>query len=245
MRSRSWCATPASASRPSSRRASSANSSRPTAARRASSAAPASALRSRSASSSAWAAASRSRARPGQGSTFRVDRALPRADGGRRGVGRPTLAGAAMLIVAPATVEAALLARRLDALGRRPERCRERSRRRHAAARTHWDAVLVDHALGAETAVTVAGSIGDTVARRIVLIDAERAPSTAGAEAGGLHRLSGQADPRGLARGAARRLRPRAPRPRFGRRRRLPRGRRPRRARLSSWSPRTTRSTRC
>ena len=53
---RSWCATPASALRPRSRRASSSNSSRPTAAWAANSAGPAWGLRSPSASSSAWAA---------------------------------------------------------------------------------------------------------------------------------------------------------------------------------------------
>ena len=64
-RSASWCATPASASRPTRRRASSRNSSRPTAARRASSAAPGLGSRSRAASSSAWAAASTLESAPG------------------------------------------------------------------------------------------------------------------------------------------------------------------------------------
>jgi PAS domain S-box-containing protein len=63
MKSVSWCAIPASASRPSSKIASSANSSRPIPARPADFSALASGSPSPSASSSAWAAASRWRAR--------------------------------------------------------------------------------------------------------------------------------------------------------------------------------------
>ena len=70
------------------------------------------------ASSSAWAAASRSRARRAQGSTLPRHRAAAaRRRRGRSSVAPPDLAGLAVLIVAPATIEAALIARRLTRWG--------------------------------------------------------------------------------------------------------------------------------
>jgi CheY-like chemotaxis protein len=38
-------------------------------------------------------------------------------------------------------------------------------------AESNWDAVLVDHSIGAETAEIFVGSVGDAIARRIVLIN--------------------------------------------------------------------------
>ena len=136
-RSASWCATPASASRPRSRRASFSSSSRPTAARRAGSAAPASGSPSPSASSSAWAAASASRARPGAGSTFHVAVPLPRAPAQDDGAHsrRPILPACDVLIVAPAAIEAVAGGAAADALGRAHLRGARRAGRAGAAAR--------------------------------------------------------------------------------------------------------------
>ena len=70
-----------------------------------------------------------------------------------------------MLIVAPATVEASLIERRLTRWGASAMHLAP-----HLAdmfAQRHWDAVLVDHSIGAEAAARVAAMAH---ARRIVLI---------------------------------------------------------------------------
>jgi CheY-like chemotaxis protein len=118
---------------------------------------------------------------PGVGSTFRAILPLPPAedaDGTR--VARPDLSGLAVLIVAPATVEASLIERKLNRWG---------ASAMHLAphltdmfAQRHWDVVLVDHSIVAEAA-TPAGSMAQ--ARRIVLIaPAERHRLPALKEAG-------------------------------------------------------------
>ena len=87
---------------------------------------------------------------PGEGSTFRaIDSAAIRRGYRRIATGAPPdLAGLAVLIVAPATVEASLIERQLNRWG---------ANAMHLAphlvemfAQRHWDAVLVDHSIGAE-----------------------------------------------------------------------------------------------
>ena len=118
---------------------------------------------------------------PGEGSTFRAILPLPPAeDADETQVAPPDLSGLAVLIVAPATVEASLIERRLDRWG---------ASAMHLAphltdmfAQRHWDAVLVDHSIDAEAAAR-AGSMAQ--ARRIVLITpAERHRLPALKEAG-------------------------------------------------------------
>ena len=101
---------------------------------------------------------------PGQGSTFRFAIALPRVDAAPA-FAVPNLSGKTVLVVAPPSLEAELLERRL-------------TRWRAAVTRTSadsipvqdFDAVLVDHALGAEAATAAIKSAGETIPRRIVLI---------------------------------------------------------------------------
>jgi PAS domain S-box-containing protein len=103
----------------------------------------------------------------GRGTSFRAIIPLPPAKGADpENAAPPDLAGLAVLIVAPVTVEASLLERRLTRWG---------VRAMHLAphlvvmfAQRHWDAVLVDHSVGAEDIERMAGTIGR--ARRIVLI---------------------------------------------------------------------------
>jgi PAS domain S-box-containing protein len=118
---------------------------------------------------------------PGEGSTFRAILPLPPAeDADETQVAPPDLSGLAVLIVAPATVEASLIERQLNRWG---------ASAMHLAphltdlfAQRHWDAVLIDHSIDAEAAAR-AGSMAQ--ARRIVLITpAERHRLPALKEAG-------------------------------------------------------------
>ena len=112
----------------------------------------------------------------------------------------PDLAGLAVLIVAPATIEASLIERRLTRWGASAMHLAP-----HLAdmfAQRHWDAVLVDHSIGAEAA----GARRRDRRRAAHRSDhAGRAPPAAGAQGRGLRRLSGEAGSRRLAQGAARR----------------------------------------
>jgi CheY-like chemotaxis protein len=106
---------------------------------------------------------------PGRGSTFRVTVPLPRAEGADRAFVAPDLGGKAVLIVAPQSLEAMLLARRLSRWGAKTKLA-DASSAAAAIADRHFDAVLVDHALNAGAAEAVVRSIGNTIARRIVLV---------------------------------------------------------------------------
>ena len=119
--------------------------------------------------------------KPGEGSIFRAVIPLPAAEDADETHGAPAdLSGLAVLIVAPATVEASLIERQLNRWG---------ATALHLAphlvdmfAQRHWDAVLVDHSIGAE-ATALVGSMAQ--ARRIVLITpAERHRLPALKEAG-------------------------------------------------------------
>jgi CheY-like chemotaxis protein len=103
---------------------------------------------------------------PGKGTSFRAVIGLPSADGADLTDAAPSgLEGLAVLIIAPATIEASLLERRLIRWGVNAMHLAP-----HLAelfARRHWDAVLVDHSIGAESLARVA-EIAD--GRRIVLI---------------------------------------------------------------------------
>jgi CheY-like chemotaxis protein len=118
---------------------------------------------------------------PGAGSIFRAVVPLPPADDtDETQVAAPDLSGLAVLIVAPATVEASLIERQLNRWG---------ASAMHLAphlvemfAQRHWDAVLFDHSVSAG-AIDLVGSMAE--ARRIVLITpAERHRLPALKEAG-------------------------------------------------------------
>jgi CheY-like chemotaxis protein len=120
---------------------------------------------------------------PNEGSSFRVFLTLPQADTAAT-IARPDLSGRAVLIVAPPTIEAALLMRRLDRWGAMVELA-ETSIAAALLTERRWHAVLVDHAIGTETAAIFVGSVGEAIPRRIVLITpAERSGLLAAQEAG-------------------------------------------------------------
>jgi signal transduction histidine kinase/CheY-like chemotaxis protein len=107
---------------------------------------------------------------PGQGSTFRFTIALPRAlDAGETKIATPHLAGQAILIVAPGMIEPPLVARRLERWGAQTSLIADVARARATIAQPHWDAIVVDRALGAEAASALARAVA-SIARRIVLV---------------------------------------------------------------------------
>jgi PAS domain S-box-containing protein len=119
---------------------------------------------------------------PGEGSTFRTMLTLPQAEAAA--VAPPDLSGRAILVVAPWTVETALLVRRLERWGASIE-IAEASVAAGVLNERRWDAVLIDYAIGAETAVVFVGAVGDAIPRRLVLMTpAERHGLPALQEAG-------------------------------------------------------------
>ncbi len=106
---------------------------------------------------------------PGVGSTFRIWLPLPPA-GEARGpaFAAPNLAGDNVLLVAPSSVEAALLARRLAGWGATTCIAPDLTVAQTLLAGREWSAVFVDHALGPTACEALAGAT--SAARRIVLI---------------------------------------------------------------------------
>ncbi|MFY9761569.1 MAG: ATP-binding protein, partial [Xanthobacteraceae bacterium] len=94
---------------------------------------------------------------PGQGSTFRVTVPLPRAgDADEPPMAVPDLTGNDILIVAPAVVEASLLARRLQRWGARTTIVPDEAVAAALLPEQPWSAVLVDHALGSKASAALA-----------------------------------------------------------------------------------------
>lgn len=106
---------------------------------------------------------------PGQGATFSVAMPLQGVEGNEPTFAAPKLGAANVLIVAPPSAAASLVARRLARWGTNVLLAPETAAARELALR-HWDAVIVDYALGANATDAFAASVGDNVARRIVLI---------------------------------------------------------------------------
>jgi signal transduction histidine kinase/DNA-binding response OmpR family regulator len=102
----------------------------------------------------------------GAGSTFRVTVALPPA-ANPPDVVRPDLGGTDVLIVAPAAIEAELLARRLTEWGARARIAANVDEARTLMAERPYGALLVDHALGRAACAALAAT---RVAQRIVLV---------------------------------------------------------------------------
>ncbi len=107
---------------------------------------------------------------PGEGSTFRVSLPLPRVgEHDEAAVAIPDLAGEDILIVAPAAIEASLLARRLQRWGARTTIVPDASVAAAILPEQAWSAVLVDHALGTVASEALA-RMAAVIPRRIVLV---------------------------------------------------------------------------
>ena len=161
------------------------------------------------------------------------------------GLAPPDLAGLAVLIVAPATIEASLIERRLTRWGASAMHLAPH-RRATMLAQRHWDAVLVDHSIGAEAAARRWRTPSATRAASFCITPAERHRLPALKDAGFTGYLVKPIRAASLKAQLVAAPGFDAPSPRraddCARRRD---GRRRTRKPLTSWSPRTTRSTRC
>jgi PAS domain S-box-containing protein len=108
---------------------------------------------------------------PGEGSTFRVNVPLPRADDAEEPnvPAVPDLAGNDILIVAPAATEASLIARRLRHWGARTKVVLDDQVAAALLPEQIWSAVLVDYGLGTPASEAL-GRAAVSVPRRIVLV---------------------------------------------------------------------------
>jgi len=106
----------------------------------------------------------------GKGAIFRVTVPLPRdGESSDTAFAVPNLAGNDILIVAPAAIEASLLARRLQRWGARTTVVPDEKVAAALSPEQAWSAVLVDHTLGTTASLALARDTA-TFPRRIVLI---------------------------------------------------------------------------
>jgi PAS domain S-box-containing protein len=106
---------------------------------------------------------------PGQGATFRVALTLRYANTDEPIFVTPNLSASDVLVVAPASVAATLVVRRLSRWGARIVMAPEKTAV-SAVQERRWDAVIVDHALGAKETASFVAAVGNKIARRIVLV---------------------------------------------------------------------------
>ncbi len=106
----------------------------------------------------------------GKGSTFRVIVPLARAgDGDAPAFAVPDLAGNDILIIAPAAIEASLIARRLQRWGARTKIVPDDQVAAALLPEQLWSGVLVDHTLGTPSSEALA-RLAAAIPRRIVLV---------------------------------------------------------------------------
>jgi CheY-like chemotaxis protein len=106
---------------------------------------------------------------PGQGSVFSFAVTLPRAADAGDAIATPDLSGQAILIVAPTTIEAPLVAQRLGRWGAKTCLVPDEAVARAILPERHWDALLADRALGLEAASALMRDAAG-ISRRIVLV---------------------------------------------------------------------------
>ncbi len=107
---------------------------------------------------------------PGNGSTFLVTLTLRRAEGAEGAqFAAPDLSGSDILIVAPAEIEASLIARRLQRWGARTRIVPDEIVAAALLPEQPWNTILVDHTLGVAASEALA-RIAARIPRRIVLV---------------------------------------------------------------------------
>jgi CheY-like chemotaxis protein len=107
---------------------------------------------------------------PGRGSTFEVALPLAAADqGDQRSFDSPDLAGHPIMIVAPQSIESALVARRLERWGGQTCMVSDADVARALLPERPWHAVLIDHALGSDVIESLGAEARGYAAERIVM----------------------------------------------------------------------------
>jgi signal transduction histidine kinase/DNA-binding response OmpR family regulator len=110
---------------------------------------------------------------PGAGSTFEVSVPLPAWDGDGREqkvFAAPDLSGQSIMVVAPQSIEASLIARRLQRWGGQTCTISDTAVAQALLPERAWQAVLLDHALGAEDVELLAEAARPHARERIVLV---------------------------------------------------------------------------
>jgi len=122
---------------------------------------------------------------PGEGANFRMTLTLPRAgDAEEPALAVPDLAGHDVLIVAPAALEASMMARRLQRWGARTKIVPDEQVAAALLPEQLWSVLLVDHALGTPACAALA-RVAAAIPRRIALVTpATRSELAALGEAG-------------------------------------------------------------
>ncbi len=108
--------------------------------------------------------------KPGEGSTFEVSLSLPPSQGAPQPFAAPDLAGRAIMLVAPQSIEASLIARRLERWGGQTCVVSDAQVARALLPERTWHALLLDHALGASEVEAAAQAAKPLAAQRIVLL---------------------------------------------------------------------------
>ena len=110
---------------------------------------------------------------PGAGSTFEVSVPLPASDGNGREqkvFAAPNLSGQSIMVVAPQSIEASLIARRLQRWGGQTCTISDTAVAQALLPERAWHAVLLDHALGVEDVELLAEAARPHARQRIVLV---------------------------------------------------------------------------
>jgi PAS domain S-box-containing protein len=107
---------------------------------------------------------------PGKGSTFEVAVPLAAAEGDAKGFAAPDLAGQSIMLVAPQSIEATLVARRLQRWGAQTCMVSDAAVAQALLPERSWHAVLLDRALGATEVESLGGAARDYATQRIVMI---------------------------------------------------------------------------
>jgi signal transduction histidine kinase/DNA-binding response OmpR family regulator len=110
---------------------------------------------------------------PGVGSTFEVSIPLPASDGNGREqklFAAPDLSGQSIMVVAPQSIEASLIARRLQRWGGQTCTISDTAVAQALLPERAWHAVLLDHALGADDVELLAEAARPHAMQRIVLV---------------------------------------------------------------------------